>query len=157
MENRIRVGVLVFESERMLLVKHVDPRTGYTWWVTPGGRLKGSETIFECAERETKEETSMKVKAGRIAYLRQFIYRQFGANSIEIFLTCEGFEGSPSTANLKGKGADELYIKEVGFFSQREIAGMNVLPRELTKVVWRDHDEGFPTIRFLGIEYDEGP
>lgn len=92
MENRIRVGALVFESDRILLVKHVDPETGYTWWVTPGGRLKESETIFECAERETMEETSLRVRAGRIVYLRQFIYRQFGTNSIEIFLECEDFK-----------------------------------------------------------------
>lgn len=25
------------------------------------------------------------------------------------------------------------------------------------KAVWKDYDEGFPTIRFLGIEYDEAP
>ena len=36
MENRIRAGVLIFDDDKMLLVKHVDPEDGYIWWVVPG-------------------------------------------------------------------------------------------------------------------------
>ncbi|PIZ52623.1 NUDIX hydrolase, partial [Candidatus Woesearchaeota archaeon CG_4_10_14_0_2_um_filter_33_10] len=71
LENRIRVGVLIFEDNKILLVKHVDPITGFTWWVPPGGGLKETESIFECGKREVKEETNLKVSLDKIVYIRQ--------------------------------------------------------------------------------------
>ena len=106
--------------------------------------MEDDETIFECAERETLEETSLRVRAGRVVYLRQYIDRRAGINSIEVFLTCEGFEGSPRC------GVSSFEVADVGFFTRQEIAGLNLLPRELKDTVWLDYDEGFPAIRFLG-------
>ncbi len=149
MENRIRSGILIFDDDKLLLVKHYDTQDGYTWWVVPGGRVEDDETIFECAERETLEETSLKVKAGRVVYLRQYIDCQAGINSIEVFLSCECFEGSPRC------GVSSYEVADIGFFPRQGTAGLNLLPRELKDTVWLDHDEGFPAIRFLGIDYDE--
>ena len=147
MENGIRAGILVFNDDKLLLVKQFYPEDGFTWWVVPGGRVEEDETILECAERETLEETSLEVKAGRVIYLRQYIDRPAGINSIEIFLTCDGFEGS--VAHKKQWESEN--IEEVGFFTRQETEEMNVLPPELKKHVWLDYDVGFPSIKFLGI------
>jgi 8-oxo-dGTP pyrophosphatase MutT (NUDIX family) len=149
MENRIRAGILIFDDGKLLLVKHVDPEDGYTWWVAPGGRVEEDETIFECAERETLEETTLKVKAGRVVYLCQYIDRRAGINSIEVYLTCESSKGSPRC------GVSCYEVADIGFFPRQETAGMNLLPKKLKDTVWLDYDEGFPAIRFLGIRHDE--
>ena len=45
MKNRIRVAVLLFKNEKILMIKHIDPKTKFEWWVPPGGGLEGKEII----------------------------------------------------------------------------------------------------------------
>jgi 8-oxo-dGTP pyrophosphatase MutT (NUDIX family) len=147
MKNSIRARMLIFDNDRMLLVKLVDPKDGYVFWVTPGGWMEEDETIFECAERETLEETSLRVRAGRVVYLHQYIDHQVGLNCLEVFLICEEVGGSL----IRQAGE----VEEVGYFSREETMGMNVLPRIFMEHVWSDYDKGFPEIRFLGVTYPE--
>ncbi|MBU4283930.1 MAG: NUDIX hydrolase [Nanoarchaeota archaeon] len=154
LENRIRVGVLIFEDNKILLVKHVDPVTGFSWWVPPGGGLKGTESIFECGEREVKEETNLKVKLDKIAYIRQFTSYKEKQNNIEIYVTSSNHKGRMSIKGIIGKGEDESYIKQVKFFSKKELKNIKVFPSEIKEEMWEDHKKGFPAIKFLGVEDD---
>ena len=36
MKNRIRAAAII-DNNKILLVKHVHPITGFEWWVPPGG------------------------------------------------------------------------------------------------------------------------
>jgi len=154
LENRIRVGVLIFENNKILLVKHVDPITGFTWWVPPGGGLKGTESIFECGEREVKEETNLKVKLDRIAYIRQFIFHQQKENNIDLYVASSRHKGSKSIKGIVGKGKDERYIKKLKFFSKKELKNIKVFPSVIREEMWEDYKKGFSAIKFLGVEDD---
>ena len=56
MRHGISAAALIVQDARILLVNHKE--TGrYDVWLPPGGRLKGSESIFERATRETQEDT----------------------------------------------------------------------------------------------------
>jgi len=154
LENRIRVGVLIFEDKKILLVKHVDPITGFTWWVPPGGGLEGTESIFDCGKREVKEETNLKVKLNKIVYIRQLIFHQQKANNIEIFVTSLSHKENLSIKGIVGKGEDEHCIKQVKFFSKKELNNIKVFPSEIKEEMWEDYKKGFPAIKFLGIEDD---
>ena len=58
MNHRIRVATIIINNQKILLVKHVHPETGYAWWVPPGGGLEDKDaSIFDCAKREVFEET----------------------------------------------------------------------------------------------------
>lgn len=154
MENRIRVAVLVFKDNKILLVKHAHPGTGFTWWVPPGGGLQGNETIFDCAKREVWEETGLSVEIGKIAYIRQFIYKELKQNNIDIYLTTTLSKGTETIKNIEKKGADEHYIKELKYFSKDEIKNVTVYPEILKEQLWEDYKEGFPEIKFIGVETD---
>jgi 8-oxo-dGTP diphosphatase len=154
MKNRIRVAVLIFEKEKLLLVKHTHPKSGAEWWVPPGGGLQEKETLFECAKREAWEETNLKVKIGKVAYLKQFIGTESGKNNIEVFVTATAHSGKLTIDNLKGMGGDEKFIKEVEFFSKEEMKSVLVFPEILKKEMWADKKKGFNTIRFLGVTDD---
>ncbi len=154
MKNRIRVGVLIFQDDKILLVKHVDPKTGFTWWVPPGGGLQEDESVFECGEREVMEETNLRVKLDRLVYVRQFIFKQEGKNMIELFLTSSSFSGRNSTKNLKGLGGDEHFIKELKFFSRSEMKDIVVFPEIIKDEMWTDYKKGFPDTKFLGVTDD---
>ena len=154
LENRIRVGVLIFEDNKILLVKHVDPVTGFTWWVPPGGGLEETESIFECGEREVKEETNLKVNLDKIIYIRQLIFHQQKANNIEIFMISLNHKGRMSIKGIVGKGEDEHYIKQVKFFSKKELKNIKVFPPVIIEEMWEDYKKGFPAIKFLGVDDD---
>ena len=155
MEPRIRVGVLIFKEEKLLLVKHVNPADGFTWWVPPGGGIESHETIHEAARREVHEETGLDVKPGDPVYMRQFIYEEFGQNNMDIYLTATVLGGSETMEHMYGKGNDEHFIKELGYFSKEDIQGITVFPKALQSRLWDDREEGFPKIVFLGVERDK--
>ncbi len=154
MDNRIRVAVLIFKDGKILLVKHIHPKTGFAWWVPPGGGLQDRETLFECAQREVREETNLSITPGKVAYLRQFIDDESGRNNLEIFITAASSAGRESIRNVKGKGEDERFIKGVRYFSKEELKDVTVYPEIVKGGMWDDYGKGFPGIAFLGVETD---
>ena len=61
---KIGVGVLVWRDRQLLLGKRLmkDQRS---CWQFPGGHMEKGESVIECASREVREETGLKVKALR--------------------------------------------------------------------------------------------
>jgi ADP-ribose pyrophosphatase YjhB (NUDIX family) len=62
----VAVGAVVLdESNRVLLVKHVEAKRGGFWfgkWICPGGKLQRGETLEEGTKREVWEETSLEIE-----------------------------------------------------------------------------------------------
>jgi 8-oxo-dGTP diphosphatase len=155
MDNRIRVAVLILEKDKILLLKHTNPKNKATSWVPPGGGLQDDEDIFECAKREVWEETNLKVKIDKIVYIRQFINYYSSRNNLEIYLLAKTYEGLKSTKNLKGMGGDEHFIKELKFFSKDDIKKIKAYPEILYGEFWDDLKKGFPGIKFLGVQEND--
>ena len=151
MEHRIRASAIVLKDNRLLLVKHQHPVTGFEWWVPPGGRLEDGETIYECAKRETYEETGLTVELGEIIYLREFVDLEMARHNLEIFILASTFEGNPTITHLIPEDLDAAYIKEVRFLSQQEMKGLTVFPEILKDVFWKDLNSGRrPKFKYLG-------
>jgi len=71
---RIRVAAIVLQEQKILLVKPVHPKTGFEWWVPPGGGLEELDrNIHDCAIRETWEETGYNIETNEIIYIREFV------------------------------------------------------------------------------------
>lgn len=155
MKSRISVGVLIFKENKILLVKHVHPKTGFAWWVPPGGGIKGTESIFEAAQREVFEETGLSIILDKIAYVRQFIYYDQQENNLIIYLAAKESKGHETIQNIKGKGMDEHYIQKLKYFDLNEIKTETVFPSILKDEMWEDYKKGFPCIKFIGVETDE--
>ena len=66
--QRISSGGIVVHKGKVLLVHHYQ-NDGFDFWVMPGGGIEGDEGILRAAEREVWEETNLKVRAERIAYV----------------------------------------------------------------------------------------
>ena len=76
---RVGVGALVIHENKVLLIKRgVAPSEGQ--WAVPGGSLELGETLQAGAERETLEETGVKVAVKKPVYAFDYIERDDDGN-----------------------------------------------------------------------------
>jgi len=63
----VAVGAVVMHQERILLIRRgKEPAQGE--WAIPGGRVELGETMHEAATRETREETGISIRPGKLIY-----------------------------------------------------------------------------------------
>jgi ADP-ribose pyrophosphatase YjhB (NUDIX family) len=68
---QLRVAALIVEQDRILLVEH--RKRGQRYWVLPGGRLQGNETLIAGLRRELFEELSLKARIGRLLVVSEML------------------------------------------------------------------------------------
>ena len=71
---QVAVGAIVFNGEKVLLVKRGQPPMQGVWAI-PGGRVELGETLHQAAEREILEETGLTIKAHDPIYTFDVIER----------------------------------------------------------------------------------
>jgi 8-oxo-dGTP diphosphatase len=59
---QLRVAGIIVRQNQILLVEH--RKRGQRYWVLPGGRLEGEETLDAALRRELKEELGLDVRVG---------------------------------------------------------------------------------------------
>ena len=146
MRYGISAAALIVRNEQVLLVNHRE--TGrYDFWVPPGGGLQGSESIFECARRETLEETGLDVELDRILYIQEFW--EPGYHFCKFFILCKSFRGDLTLAN---KEQAESFLVDARYFAQDDLRGLPVYPEILKDLFWDDLKAEYPVTRYLGLE-----
>ena len=157
MRHRIRAAAIVVEGDSVLLVQHQhdEIQGGQSWWVPPGVGVEGEESLFECAKRETLEETGLSVELGRIAYIGEFV--EPGYHHCEVFLVAASYSGTLITGSNPGTGIFDVdhIIKDVRFVRRDEMAGMTIYPEEIKTSLWDDLANGFPETKYLGVQNSE--
>ena len=84
MTHRIRVAGLVRQGDTILLIQQ-ENRHGVRLWSIPGGRLEPTDAdIFRGAEREVWEETGLKVQAGSLRFVSEYLAPDLFALSLII-------------------------------------------------------------------------
>lgn len=149
MTLRVCARVLLFKDDRLLLVKHLNPKTGAIWWVPPGGGVEQVESLQEAAIREMKEEVGLTVTLAKLVYIRQFIRKDDQLNQISLFFLAGSAQG---TETLAGNYQTDEHITEFRYFSREEMQSQLVYPQMLKTEVWEDHRQGFPSVKFLQTE-----
>ena len=155
MKARISVKTLIFRRGKVLLVKHVSPISGFTWWAFPGGGVENGETIFAAAERETFEETGLKVRTGRIKFIRQLLDFKNDNNVLELFVTTSHIRGKETIRNCQGKGNDDKYIKDCQFLERKQLTKVKILPEILMKKIFNPQVMKSKNIEFIGVDKTE--
>src|SRR2546423_1726082 len=61
---QLRVAALIVRGTQLLLVEH--HKRGQRYWVLPGGRLEGNETLDAALRRELQEELRLEARVGRL-------------------------------------------------------------------------------------------
>lgn len=56
------IAIIFNKDSKALLLKRMEPQRDFSgYWGFPGGAMEGFEEPFECAIRETKEETNLNI------------------------------------------------------------------------------------------------
>ena len=146
MRYGISAAALIVQRKQLLLVNH--RKIGqYDFWVPPGGKLQGDESIFDCAQRETMEETGLFVELDRISYIIEYAEPDY--HFCKFFIRCTTFDGN---LTLDNREQGEPFLVKACFFSKADMAGLDVRPTILKDRFWEDLEAGFPETRYLGLE-----
>lgn len=127
---RVRVGVVVVEGDRLLLVRHV--KGDDTYWLVPGGGLDWGETIAQCAARELEEETGLSVAVKQYLYLSEAIAPDGRRHIVNVFVRAEVMGGTLAAP-------DEPAIAEVAWVPFAELGNIRLYPAIADQLIasWR--------------------
>ena len=82
METEISCGIIVFDGEKVLLVKHKGGHTSF-----PKGHVEKGETLKVTARRETKEETGIDAEIkGNICFINTYVPKEGYEKDVLFFL-----------------------------------------------------------------------
>src|ERR671935_1726342 len=70
---QLRLAAIILREGRILLVEH--RKRGQRYWVLPGGRLQGSETLLAALRRELFEELSLEARIGKLLVVSEMLAR----------------------------------------------------------------------------------
>src|SRR5690349_1305088 len=68
---QLRVAALIARANQILLVEH--RKRGQRYWVLPGGRLQGDETLAAALRRELREELALEARIGRLVIVGEML------------------------------------------------------------------------------------
>ncbi len=160
MDCAISAGTIVFRSGRFLFLHHQG--AGFDFWLPPGGRLRGEESILECAAREAHEETGLRVVPQRIVYVEEFVEKDLHFCKFWILaedpggrLNVEGLDSDEARAAVARSESGDDHVVDARFISRDEMQAIPADPRILRDTFWQDLAQNFPEARHLGLQHIE--
>ncbi|KZN59644.1 NUDIX domain-containing protein [Pseudoalteromonas luteoviolacea] len=145
MKQRICVGALVINNDKLLLVNH--KREGrYDFWVAPGGGVKGTESLEEATVREVKEETGLNVSVVKLMYVEEMYTPE--ERSIKFWYHCELIDGE---LDCSAEEAVAEYIVGTGFMDKAFLNTNEVFPPMLKSGFWDKIEQGWKQPEFISL------
>ncbi|KAJ4397846.1 hypothetical protein N0V93_002083 [Gnomoniopsis smithogilvyi] len=86
---RVGVAALVRGPDGRVVFGRRKGSHGAGKWAFPGGHLEYGESFIDCAERETLEETGLKVKGLEVVDITNDIFEDLGKHYVTIFVVCK--------------------------------------------------------------------
>jgi len=134
---QVAVGAVVFHRGRVLLVRRSNP-PAKDQWAIPGGRVKLGESLRQAAERETREETGVRVAAKDPVFTFEVIDRDCQGkvrfHYLIVDLDAEFKEGRPTAGD---DATDAAWI------SPEELDGLSV-SAATRSLLYERYDFGIP-------------
>jgi len=132
----VRPSVIVLKDNKLLVVHSTYNSEDY--FLLPGGGIEGNETIYECAIRETKEETNQDIKIIKVAYLNDYITDKGRCLNIYLLGRLKNYK---ETTHLKDPCINENKIKKAEWINIDKLLELDFRPKELIERIKNDMPE----------------
>lgn len=116
---RVRVGGLLVEEEKILLLKHQNLGPEGYLWSPPGGGVDFGESLHDALKKEFLEETNLKIDVGEYLFTNEFINNPYHA--IELFFRVKRVSGTLKVGYDPELPKNRQMLTEAKFFSAKEI------------------------------------
>ncbi len=123
--------------DRVLLLRHLKPGL-YDFWAPPGGGVAGAETLEHTAERETLEETGLRIEAQQMAYIDELI--DASGRMAKFWFVARLVSGVLDPA---ANPDPQERIVDARWATQNALPDGHVFPAVLRDRFWRDQASGF--------------
>ncbi len=149
---QLRVAAIVVRGTQILLVEH--RRRGEHYWVLPGGRLEGLETLEAALRRELREELSLDARVGELVIVSEMLAPD--RHVVNLMFHAEIGEGAeprldradPVLAGWQWVSTDQLprldFRPPIANAVQSIIAERFTGPVKLLGDTWRSESKAFP-------------
>ena len=109
---RVAVGAIVFKGSEVLLVRRANAPAQDVWAI-PGGSVNLGESLQQAAEREIREETSVRIRAGEPVFTFDYIDRDTAGrvrfHYVIVDLMADYISGEPQPGD---DAADARWVSE---------------------------------------------
>ncbi|KAI1485304.1 NUDIX hydrolase domain-like protein [Biscogniauxia mediterranea] len=85
---RVGVAAIVRNAAGQLVVGQRAGSHGAGTWQFPGGHLEMGESLLGCAERETLEETGLRVRGTRVVAVTNDVFDREAKHYVTVFVEC---------------------------------------------------------------------
>ncbi|MFW6347844.1 MAG: NUDIX domain-containing protein [Cyclonatronaceae bacterium] len=120
---RPRVCGLIVERERLLLVKINAPTRREPFWMPPGGGIGFQEPAKTAVVRECAEETGLRVEAGELCFVSEYISGRWHA--LEWYFRCkiitEETHQIPKLGHDPEMQPEDQMLEDIAWFTGDEI------------------------------------
>lgn len=86
---RVGVAAIIRDGDGKFVLGKRKGSHGAGTWQFPGGHLEMGESLLDCAERETLEETGLKVKAVKVVAVTNDVFDAETKHYITVFVLCQ--------------------------------------------------------------------
>ena len=130
---RVAVGAVVVHQNKVLLILRGQPPAEGKWAI-PGGSVKLGETLQAAAERETFEETGLRVKASKVIYSFDTILRD-ETGRVQFHYVILDLRAEPIEPDQRLTPGDDAL--DVGWFTLDEVDKLDIPVSDTTRVLLR--------------------
>jgi len=116
---RVRVGGIIINDNRLLLISHKKDEDVY--WLLPGGGVDFGESLEEALKREFREELNITIRVHDIALVCDSIDPSGGRHIVNICFNCSHDNGEYAIG-------DEERLYDYAFFNRDELSSIKIYP-----------------------------
>ncbi len=135
---RFRVGGILEDNGKLLLVKLRSPISNTNIWIPPGGGVNFGESAEHALIREFKEETNLRVTVCGLLHVNEIIEGDF--HVIEHFYRVKLLGGKLRLGSDPEHENDKQLLSDIGFFNQHQIQVINCKPLFITEQYWQSSE-----------------
>ncbi len=115
---RIRVGGILIENDKVLLLKHQGVGPDQYLWSPPGGGMEFGQDAEENLVREFKEETFLDVQVNKFLFVNEF--KDDKIHAIELFFQVTKTAGELSLGRDPEMKENQI-LSEIKFFDYNDL------------------------------------